>query len=204
MAATLFLLRHAAHARVGSTLCGRMAGVSLGEEGQQQARALAGRLAGEAIEAVYSSPLERARETAAPVAERLGLTPRVEEDLVEIDFGSWTGRDFASLEGDPQWDRWNTQRATARPPEGESMAEAQARALGAVARLRAFHPEGRVAVVSHCDVIKAVLAAFLGITLDGIGRFEILPASISALALWPGGGKVLSMNETITGKLGRA
>ena len=197
MAATLFLLRHAAHARVGSTLCGRMPGVGLGEEGRKQARALGERLSGEAIEAVYSSPLERARETAAPVAARLGLQARTSDDLAEIDFGEWTGRDFAALDGDPGWTRWNTARASARPPGGESMAEAQARALAGIERLRARHPEGRIAAVSHCDVIKAVLAAILGITLDGIHRFEILPASISALALWPGGGKVLSMNETL-------
>lgn len=197
MAATLFLLRHAAHVRVGTTLCGRMPGVTLGEEGHRQARALAGRLAGEAIEAVYSSPMERARETAAPVAARLSLEPHVEDGVTEIDFGHWTGRDFASLDGDAAWTRWNAERGTARPPGGESMAEAQARALGALERLRARHPEGRVAVVSHADVIKSVLAAILGIALDGIGRFEIQPASISALALWPGGGKVLSMNETL-------
>ncbi|TPG53371.1 histidine phosphatase family protein [Roseomonas nepalensis] len=197
MAATLFLLRHAAHARVGSTLCGRMPGVSLGEEGRRQARALAERLAPEAVDAVYASPIERARETAAPIAARLGLSTETEDGLAEIDFGDWTGRDFADLDGDPAWDRWNAARASARPPGGESMAEAQARALAGVERLRARHPDGRVAAVSHCDVIKAVLAAVLGVTLDGIHRFEILPASISALALWPGGGKVLSMNETL-------
>ncbi|MFC0385761.1 histidine phosphatase family protein [Muricoccus vinaceus] len=197
MAATVFLLRHAAHARVSSTLCGRMPGVSLGEQGRQQARALAERLSGEAIEAVYSSPLERARETAGPIAQRLGLSPFVSEAVSEIDFGRWTGRDFAALEGDPDWIRWNAERGTARPPGGESMAEAQARALGGIEAMRAAHPGGRIAVVSHCDVIKAVLAGFLGLSLDGIGRFEILPASVSALALWPGGGKVLSMNETL-------
>jgi len=197
VAATVFLLRHAAHARVSSTLCGRMPGVSLGEQGRQQARALAERLSGEAIEAVYSSPLERARETAGPIAQRLGLSPFVSEAVSEIDFGRWTGRDFAALEGDPDWIRWNAERGTARPPGGESMAEAQARALGGIEAMRAAHPGGRIAVVSHCDVIKAVLAGFLGLSLDGIGRFEILPASVSALALWPGGGKVLSMNETL-------
>lgn len=199
MATTLFLLRHAAHARVASTLCGRMAGVVLGEEGRRQAAALAERLSGEGIEAVYSSPMVRALETAGPVAARLGLVPCTEAALTEIDFGDWTGRDFASLEGDPAWQRWNEARATARPPGGESMSEAQARAMAGIARLCDAHPAGRVAAVSHCDVIKAVLATILGLTPDGIGRFDILPASISALALWPGGGKVLSMNETLRG-----
>ena len=197
MAATLFLLRHAAHDRVGDTLCGRMPGVTLGDHGRRQAAALAGRLEREGIAAIHTSPMERARETAEPIAARLGLAPQVEAGLDEIDFGAWTSRSFASLDGDPDWTRWNESRATARPPGGEAMAEAQSRALDAVERLRAAHPEGRVALVSHCDVIKAVLAHYLAVPLDGLHRFDIAPASLSALALWSGGGKVLGMNEVV-------
>ncbi|MCR0982865.1 histidine phosphatase family protein [Roseomonas populi] len=197
MAATLFLLRHAAHDRVGSTLCGRMPGVTLGETGRAQAAALAGHLARARIEAVHSSPMERAQETAAPVASQLGLGVRTDEAFTEIDFGTWTGRSFEALNGDPDWVRWNTHRATAGTPGGETMAAAQARAVAGAERLRAANPEGRIAVVSHADVIKAVLAHFLRLSLDEIHRFEIAPASISALALWEGDGKVLSMNEVV-------
>ncbi|WP_338661506.1 histidine phosphatase family protein [Pararoseomonas sp. SCSIO 73927] len=197
MAATLLLLRHAAHDRVGSTLCGRMPGVTLGETGRAQAAALAGHLGRAGIEAVHSSPMERARETAAPVASRLGLDVRTDETFTEIDFGAWTGRSFDSLHDDPDWARWNTQRATAATPGGETMAGAQARAVAGAERLRAANPEGRIAVVSHADVIKAVLAHFLRLSLDQIHRFEIAPASISAIALWDGDGKVLSMNEVV-------
>jgi broad specificity phosphatase PhoE len=197
VATTLFLVRHAAHDRVGSTLCGRMPGVTLGDHGRRQAAALAGRMERESITAVYSSPLERARETAAPIAARLGLVPRIAEGAVEIDFGAWTGRGFASLDGDPSWERWNAARATARTPGGESMTEAQSRAVNAMVRLHRDHPEERVVVVSHCDVIKAVLAHYLAISLDGLQRFDVAPASVSTLAVWDGGGKVLGMNEVV-------
>ena len=197
MAATLFLLRHAAHDRVGSTLCGRMPGVTLGETGRAQAAALAGRLAREGIGTIHSSPMERAQETAGPIAARLGLELRTDESFTEIDFGAWTGRSFEALHGDPDWTRWNAHRATAATPGGETMAGAQARAVAGAERLRAANPEGRFAVVSHADIIKAVLAHFLRLSLDEIHRFEIAPASISAVALWEGDGKVLSMNEVV-------
>ncbi|WP_426958726.1 histidine phosphatase family protein [Muricoccus radiodurans] len=197
MATTLFLVRHAAHDRVHHVLCGRMPGVTLGETGRRQAAALGRRLAGEGISAVYTSPLERARETAAPIAARLGLAPRENPGLAEIDFGEWTGQRFDALAGDPRWDRWNTARATSRAPGGESMAEAQARAVAAVEGIGADHPEERVALVSHADVIKAVLASVMGLSLDAHDRFEVSPASVSAIAIWDGGGKVLSMNEVV-------
>ncbi|MBB5692570.1 histidine phosphatase family protein [Muricoccus pecuniae] len=197
MSTTFLLIRHAAHDRVGSTLCGRMPGVTLGEEGRRQSAALAARLEREGIAALHTSPMERARETAAPVAARLGIEARVNEGVMEIDFGAWTGRSFASLDGDPDWARWNEERATARTPGGESMAEAQSRALAELERLRARHAGETVAVVTHGDVIKAVLAHHLGLRLNGIHRFEIAPASISAVAAWDGGGKVMGMNETV-------
>jgi broad specificity phosphatase PhoE len=200
MATTVFLVRHAAHDRVDRVLCGRMPGVGLGERGRAQAEALARRFAvGEpAVEAVWTSPLDRARETAEPIAARLGLPVRISDALCEIDFGAWTGQPFDALRDDARWRRWNERRGSGeRPPGGESMAEAQARASGEVERARAEHPDGRVVLVSHGDVIKAVLAGVLGLPLDAHARFEISPASVSALAVWDGGGKVLSMNESV-------
>jgi len=193
----LVLVRHAAHDRVGSTLCGRMPGVVLGEEGRRQAAALAGRLADAGAAAVLSSPLERARETAAPIAARLGLEARPDADFVEIDFGDWTGRRFDSLAGSPDWDAWNSRRGTARPPGGEAMAAVRDRAWAGMERARAGHPDGRVIVVSHCDVIKAAIAALLGLPLDHLGRFDVAPASISTVHLWPGGGRVTGINEVV-------
>jgi broad specificity phosphatase PhoE len=197
VAATIFLVRHAAHDRVDRVLCGRMPGVGLGEAGRRQAEALARRFARESAGAVWTSPLDRARETAAPIADRLGLPVRTSDGLSEIEFGAWTGQAFAALRDDPRWRRWNEARGNERPPAGESMAEAQARAMAAVERACAEHPDGRVVLISHGDVIKAVLAGVLGLPLDAHARFEISPASVSALAMWDGGGKVLSMNETV-------
>ncbi len=199
MAATVFLVRHAAHDRVDRVLCGRMPGVGLGDAGRRQAEALARRFAaaGGGLDAVWTSPLQRARETAEPIAARLGLLARASDALCEIDFGAWTGQAFDALRDDPRWRRWNEARGGERPPGGESMAEAQARAMAEVERARAGHPDGRVALVSHGDVIKAVLAGVLGLSLDAHARFEISPGSVSALAVWDGGGKVLRMNESI-------
>src|SRR4051794_17038771 len=150
------------HELVGRVLCGRMPGVGLGEEGRRQATALAERLAPEGLAAIHSSPAQRARETAEVIALRLGLAVTPCPELDEIEFGAWTGRSFASLAGDPGWERWNTQRGTARPPGGETMAEAQQRAMRWLEEVRLRHPGAAVAAVSHGDVIKAVLAGCLG------------------------------------------
>jgi probable phosphoglycerate mutase len=196
VATTLLLIRHAAHDLLGRTLCGRMAGVELNERGHRQAALLAERL-GRAPAALYSSPMPRALQTAAPLAARFGLEIRPSEALLEIDFGAWAGRDFASLEGDPLWQRWNAERASARTPEGETMAEVQQRALAGLGDMAARHPEAVVAAVSHGDVIKAVIAAVLGLSLDAHARFEIGPAGLSRIEFWPGGAKLLSMNEDV-------
>lgn len=197
MATTLFLARHAAHALVGRVLCGRMPGVHLGEAGRREAAALARRLARERPAALFSSPQPRALETAEAIARETGLVPETCAALDEIAFGAWTGRGFDELAGDPRWRRWNEARAAERPPGGETMGEAQARMLAWMEGLRARHPEGAVAAVSHADVIKAALAGVLGLSLDAHARFEIGTAGISAVALWPGGAKLLSMNEAI-------
>ena len=202
MSSTIFLVRHAAHDRVDRVLCGRMPGVGLGDTGRRQAEALAEWFAGKApaaVDAVWTSPLDRARQTAQPIADRLGLPACDCEALCEIDFGDWTGHAFDALRDDPRWRRWNEARGGERPPGGESMGEAQARAMAEVERARTEHPGRGVVLVSHGDVIKAVLAGVLGLPLDAHTRFEVSPASVSALAVWNGGAKVLRMNETVAG-----
>jgi broad specificity phosphatase PhoE len=197
VATTLFLLRHASHPLVGRVLCGRMPDVHLDARGRMEAARLARRLAGERLAAVYSSPLPRATETAAPIAERQGLAPRLEEAITEIEFGAWTGRGFAELDTDPHWRRWNERRGEERPPGGEAMREVQARTRRFVAGLREAHPGAAVAAVSHADVVKAMLADCLGLTIDAHARFEVGPGALSALVYWEGGGKVLCMNEAV-------
>jgi len=170
-----------------------MPDVRLDAAGRLQAGALAERLRRDPLDAVYTSPLERALETAACLTP----APRLSEAVIEIDYGAWTGNSFASLDNDPQWQRWNAERGQARPPCGESMIEAQRRAVQEIRALCRRHDGGRIAIVSHCDIIKSVLMAWLGMPLDAWSRFEISPASISVLVAWADGGKVLSMNEAV-------
>ena len=146
---------------------------------------------------ILSSPQPRAQETAAPIAKRLGTTIETSRNLEEIDFGAWTGRPFADLESDPAWAAWNTERATARPLEGESMGQAQARALDLLDRLG--REDGPPAIlVSHADTIRAALLGLLGLSLGAYDRLVVAPASWSELALWPGGGRVVSINERVS------
>jgi len=195
MTTTFFLVRHAAHDRLGRVLCGRMPGVTLGREGRAQAEALAERLAGEGLAAVYASPLERAQETAAPLAARTGLALETLPALNEIDFGAWAGQDFEALHGDPAWTGWNQARHVTRPPGGETALEAQARVLRGLEELRRRHGEAGLALVSHADVIKLMMTHALGLGADAMHRFEVGPASVSVLVVGDWGAKVEGLNE---------
>jgi probable phosphoglycerate mutase len=194
---TFFLVRHAAHDRVGTVLCGRMAGVHLGAAGREQARKLSERFARESIATVQTSPLERARETAEPIAARVDRPLELNEAITEIEFGAWSGRSFDDLDGDPAWNLWNAARGLSRPPGGETMLEAQARIVGAMERLRGAYRKGSVVLVSHADVIKAALLYHLGLSIDAYTRFDIAPASISTLAVGDWGSKVIRLNEVV-------
>jgi probable phosphoglycerate mutase len=199
MAATVLLARHATHPLVGRVLCGRMPGVRLDEAGQRAAAQLGLRLRRDSPVALYASPQERCLETAIAIGRACGLDPLACDALDEIDFGAWTGATFEGLADDPAWAGWNARRAESCPPGGESMLQAQRRAVAGLQRLRARHREDTIIAVSHADVIKAMLMWCLGLTLDAHQAFDIDPASVSALRLWDGGGKVLWMNEKVTG-----
>ena len=196
MATTLFLARHAVHGLVDQVLCGRMAGVHLGDAGRHQAALLARKLRSVGLAAVYTSPMERAQETASIIAAGTGCDPVIEKALAEIDFGAWTGHRFEALQHDPDWRLWNAERGTARPPGGEPMAEVQARVMRWADAAAERHPDAAIAAVSHGDVIKAMVAAVLGLPLDHYARFEVSPASLTTIILWPSGGaRLLRMNE---------
>ena len=172
-----------------------MPGVSLGETGRAQAACVAERLTGERLAAVYASPLERARETAEPIAATVATSVEIAAGLNEIDVGEWTGRSFAELESDPRWSAWNTQRDRGEAPGGERMQAVQQRAFRELETMQTRHPGERVAAVSHADVIKAAICRVLGLSLDRYHAFEIEPASVSTLVLWDGGGKLVTLNE---------
>jgi probable phosphoglycerate mutase len=192
----LLLIRHAHHDYIGRAIAGRLPGITLSERGKREAASLPGRLADAGIAAVYSSPLERALETAAPIAARLGLLVEIREALGEIGFGEWTGRTMAELERDPLWRKFNAYRSGTRAPGGETMLETQARVAAELDRIRGAHPDAAVAVVSHGDVIRAAILHYAGIPLDLFQRIEIYPASVSVIELDDHAPRIVTLNVT--------
>jgi len=189
------LLRHGEHVLQGRALVGRTPGIGLSEKGRAEIAAVAERLAGEGIAALYASPLQRTRETAEIVGERLGLAVALHDDLIELDFGDWTGATFDAIRSDPRWEPWRTQRSLASIPGGESMRQVQRRAVEALLEISGRHAEDSVVLVSHGDVIRAVLVFALGMPLDFYGRLEVGQGSLSTLRLDAGGIRVLAINE---------
>src|ERR1700687_5853917 len=142
---TIFhLLRHGEHGLLGRVLAGRMPGVGMTEHGRAEIAAQAERLAGEKIAAIYASPLQRTRETAEIIAARLGLPIAFRDDLIELDFGEWTGATFDAIRADPLWISWTTQRSLARIPGGENMREVQRRAVEALLEIGQRHRDQAV------------------------------------------------------------
>src|SRR3954470_1577812 len=139
--ATFHLIRHATNDLVGKSIAGRTPGIHLNDTGRQEAKRLAERLSHSGITRIFSSPLERAQETAEPLARTLGLSVTTIENLQEIDFGSWRGRAFSELESDPMWQRWNSFRVSARAPGGETIIEVQARLVGVIRELWQQFPD---------------------------------------------------------------
>jgi len=194
---TIYLLRHAAHDNVGTYLAGRAPGVHLGPEGLDQADRLGARMARESIDAVFASPRERAQQTALAVASvKGGLPVQTVEALDEVDFGSWSGSTFDELNKRKDWRHWNEKRSMAETPAGETMLDVQRRAVGFVRDLEARNAGTRAALVSHADVIRAIVGHVLGLPIDAWQRFEVSPASISTLVIGDWGGKLLTLNET--------
>jgi broad specificity phosphatase PhoE len=191
---TFLLIRHGSTALVGKALAGRMPGVSLDANGRNQAQQLANRLTDHRVTVIYSSPLERAVETAEPLGLHLGIPVLIRNGLTEIDFGVWQGKTLDELEADDEWRRFNVLRGSTRAREGELMLEVQARMARELDDLRRLHPNETVAVFSHADVIKAALMLYLGVPLDSHLRFEISPASVSVLELAEWGPRVVSIN----------
>lgn len=194
---TVFLLvRHGAHVLGGERIAGRKPGVHLSDLGRQQANRLAARLAGTPIHAIYTSPIDRTRETADILAARLGLQPGVLAALTEVDFGHWTGGELGELRRLPRFHQWNAFRSGTRIPGGESMLETQARIVAAMLTLCEHHPNQYIALVSHGDVIKSAVAYFLGVPLDLFLRIEIGLTSLSVVSVGGSGPWVHCINHT--------
>jgi probable phosphoglycerate mutase len=197
---TLFnLVRHGSHDLLGRVLTGRTADTGLNPAGHGEARRLAQRFASRNIDAVYTSGLKRALETAGPIGEALGTAPIVDPRFGEIDFGDWSGQTFDALNEDPRWRRWNAFRGGTRAPGGETIVAAQARIVSAMVDLRDRYGAAELVIVSHADLIKAALAFWAGTPLDLLRRIDIAPASVSRVSLDADGVLILGLNEPPAG-----
>jgi len=192
---TFYLIRHGLNDMVGKAIAGWLPKVHLNKEGREQAERLASHLGAQPIQRIYSSPLERAQETAQPLAKKLNLQVQTADELGEVHYGDWNGQLNEALAAQPKWKQWNAFRTGTRIPKGEMMVEIQARMAGFIQKLRQEFPDETIALVSHGDPIRATLAYYLGIPLDLMLRFEVDPASISILKLDDHAPRVLCIND---------
>ncbi len=196
-ATMVLMVRHGQTPTTGSTLPGRAKGLHLSDKGHEQAQRAADRIAAlKKVTAVYASPLERTRETAAPIAKARGLKVTAERGLLECDFGEWTGEKLSKLNKLPEWSTVQRYPSGFRFPGGESFVEMQTRMCSTIDRLVARHPGETIVAVSHADTIKAALAQALGTHLDLFQRIVVSPCSISAVLYGSGGPAVLAANST--------
>jgi probable phosphomutase (TIGR03848 family) len=193
----VLLVRHAVTPTTGRVLPGRAPGLHLSEEGRRQAEAMAARIAGlPRMAALYSSPLERARETAEAIARVRRLAVRIERGLLELNIGRFTGLSLKQAARRPEWEVVQRHPSGFRFPDGESFVEMQTRITETVAAVVARHPGELIVAVSHADPIKAAVAYALGTHLDLFQRIVISPASVTAIAYHRHGPAVLAVNST--------
>ncbi len=181
----ILLIRHGSTDLLGRVLYGRMPGVYLSGEGVRQANRLSEAISAQyTLDAVLSSPLERALDTARPLAEAQGKTLVIDEGITEIDFGTWVGKSFEELSLLGDWNSYNRLRSIHWPPDGESLMEVQARAWRTIERcIRQYETGATVAMVTHGDVIRCLLVLVLGMAIDHIHRIEIAPGSVSEIVV---------------------
>ena len=197
MASTTYvlLIRHGENEYVSThRLAGRTPAVHLNEKGRIQADGLVTLLDGQRLDAIYSSPLERCRETAEPLAANRSLPLQQTAGVVEVDYGKWQGQDLRELGKLPEWQQVQHYPSSFRFPDGETLREVQTRSVTAVERICGDHPDQVVAVFSHGDVIRTTLAHFLGVPLDLFQRIAISTASVSVLAFHDSRPMILGMN----------
>ena len=192
---TLFyLVRHGVTSHTGHKLSGWMPDIHLTEKGLAQAEAVAERLASVPLKAVYSSPIDRTMETARPIAARHGLSVRSRRYIGEVEFGRWEDRSFKTLRRTKLWGSVQKFPSGARCPDGETLREVQVRAVDEMERISAEHPRHAVCCVSHADVIKLVLAHYMGLHIDLFQRLDVGPASVSVITVSGDGSMVHAMN----------
>jgi len=174
---------------------GRVLDPPLDSRGERQAFALAQRLSNEPVHAVLASPRRRAQQTAGIVVAQLHCLQHTTPMLDEIEYGSWSGQGFASLAHDPHWRRWNQHRSSCRTPAGEDIANVQARLIDYLNLLARAFDGSTLVLVSHAEIIRAVLLHSLGATVDDYARFPIAPGSLTTLRMTANGLRVDQINE---------
>lgn len=187
---TLLLIRHGVTASTGRRLGGRTQ-TALSEEGREQARRAGASIGDLPVRAVYASPLARTWQTAELVGEAVGREPVACDGLLEVDYGRWTDRPLKSVARTKMWPVIQARPSLAAFPDGETIRAAQLRAADAVEQLVARHKRGVIVAVSHADVIKALVAFYLALPLDGFQRLHVSPASLTVLSLSVGGRPIL-------------
>jgi broad specificity phosphatase PhoE len=192
--AIFYLVRHGSNDVLGKALAARLPNIHLNAQGRAEAERIARVLNRKQIDRIFSSPLERAQETAAPLATSLGLTVEISDAIHEIAFGDWSGKLMTELESSDQWKAFNSYRSGTRIPNGETMLEAQSRVVAFLLKLFTEQPNGTFALFSHGDPIKSAIAYFLGVPLDVFTRIEIGTGSFSMLRLEAWGPQILAVN----------
>lgn len=197
---TILLIRHGENNLVGKRLAGRLPGVHLNDKGQQQAQQVAQVLCKAPIKAIYSSPLERAVETAQPLAQALGLEVQMAPGFIELGYGDWQGKTLKQLGRLKLWKVVQEKPSEMRFPNGESFLEVQARAVAEFQRIAAAHGEqDLVACFSHGDIIRLLVSYYLGMPLDLFQRVAANPASISMISVDKNGRPfVTHVNQVLT------
>jgi len=193
--ASIYLLRHGhSTANAKSVLAGRDFKVKLSPVGEKQAVAVADELSNKKFEKIYSSPLPRCMQTVEPLAKKLKIDIQISEGLIEMEYGDWSGKKLSSLSRKKLWGTIQSRPSLVRFPNGESFLEMQSRAIESVNKLAI--PGKNVLLCSHGDVIKAIVAGFLGLHLDKFQSLSIDPASITAIDLVNGRARLRLMNDT--------
>ena len=194
---TFLLIRHGDNDTVGKYLAGQMPGVHLNERGRRQAQNLVCQLAAAPIQAVYSSPLERAYETASPLAQFLHQEVQIKPRLIELNYGAWVGKPFGLLRRYKVWKMIYEKPEEVRFPDGETFIEVQQRVCTELDAIAAAHEKPAVvAIFTHADVIRLAITHYLDMPLIGFHKFMIEPASISILTLSDGKSWVPKLNQT--------
>ena len=181
----ILLIRHGLNDEVGKRLAGRTAGIHLNEQGRQQAASLAETLKDFPVKAIYSSPMERTLETAAPVAEALSLTVQVHPGLIEVDYGDWRGKTLKELQSFELWKEVRDNPAAVRFPNGESLRETQDRAQKTIQEIAdGYEKDDLVLCFTHGDIIRLSTAYFLEMDLNDFQHLVTNPDTITELRFY--------------------